>query len=115
MHPLLSQQRAHDHIRRLQDEAHAEQQSAIAQQNISAQHDATLDRLYRFLRQINVSSRHTAVEMKVAEPQLMVVEIKPALVATFSTLHAEGIVSAFDEKFIEHFTQTLERELTHHT
>lgn len=115
MHPWLSQHLAHDHRRRLLDEAHAQRQSALAQQNISAQQSMTRDGLSRFLRHIHISSRHTTVEMRGAEPQLLVGEIKPALIATFSTLYAQGRVSAFDEKFIDHFTQTLERELTHHT
>lgn len=113
MHLLFSQQLAHTHIKQLQDEADAERQAAIAQQNIGIQHISLLEKLQPFLHWKNLSSRHTAVEMSIEEPQLTVIEIKPALVATFSTLYDEGMVSAYDERFIEHFTQTLEQELAH--
>lgn len=40
-------------------------------------------------------------------------EIKPAVVTTFSVLYEEGLVSAYDARFIEQFVETLERELVH--
>lgn len=40
-------------------------------------------------------------------------EIKPALVSTFSVMHEVGLVSEYDDQFVEQFVQTLERELTH--
>ena len=113
MHPLFSQELAHAHIKQLQDKAHAERQAAIAQQNIGVQHISLLERLQQLLHWKNLSSRHTAVGLSIETDPLTAIAIKPALAATFSTLYDEGMVSAYDERFIERFTQTLEQELAH--
>ena len=40
-------------------------------------------------------------------------EIKPAVLTTFSVMHEVGLVSEYDDQFIERFVETLERELVH--
>ena len=40
-------------------------------------------------------------------------EIKPALVSTLSVMYEIGLVSEYDDQFVEQFVQTLERELAH--
>ncbi len=40
-------------------------------------------------------------------------EIKPAVLTTFSVMHEVGLVSEYDDQFIEKFVETLEWELVH--
>jgi len=45
--------------------------------------------------------------------EVRVEEIKPAVLTTFSVMHEVGLVSEYDDQFIEKFVETLERELVH--
>lgn len=43
--------------------------------------------------------------------EVSLAEIKPAVMTTFSAMHEVGLVSEYDDQFIEKFVQTLEEEL----
>jgi hypothetical protein len=51
------------------------------------------------------------VQSKIEFEEIPMAEIKPALQATFSVLRDEGFVSDYNERFIEQFSETFEREL----
>ena len=40
-------------------------------------------------------------------------EIRPAVLTTFYTLHEDGLVSDYDDRFIETFVETFQGELAH--
>lgn len=51
------------------------------------------------------------------EPELenvSLAEIRPAVLTTFYTLHEEGLVSDYDDRFVETFVETFQEELVHH-
>lgn len=55
-------------------------------------------------KRLAVLPRHEEVKLE---------EIKPAVLTTFSVMHEVGLVSEYDDQFIEKFVETLERELIH--
>lgn len=102
MHPFFNQQMARQHMDDLQHEAelaHLHQPRAYAR---------LLERLYDSTRLLY---RRTVVLYKPQHVKLE--EIKPALVNTFCVMHEVGLVSEYDDQFVEQFVQTFEQELVH--
>ncbi len=87
MHPLFNQQLAKQHMEDLQREAKIAQAALLTNMAGEVHH-----RLYEEVR---------------------LEEIKPAVLTTFSVMHEVGLISEYDDQFIERFVETLERELVH--
>ncbi len=112
MHPLFNQQLAKQHLQDLQREAEAARLVAHVDTPESA-------RGYRyhlnFLRLWYDGTRllyRRPIVRKEAHPAVVSFEeIKPALISTFSAMHEVGLVSKYDDQFIEKFVQTFEHEL----
>jgi hypothetical protein len=110
MHPFFSQRLAQAHWESLEREA------KIAQAARGAGERRFRCSPPRFLRTWYRSARTwSLIPGAVVKKEIRVEEIKPAVVTTFSVLYEEGLVSAYDARFIEQFVETLERELIHHS
>jgi len=114
MHPLFNQQLARQHMQDLQCEVEATRSAAHLNKPESTgghRHPASLFQLWynrtRFLSRRPVVFKEGHLEVVNFE------EIKPALISTFSTMHETGLVSEYDDWFVEKFVQTFERELAH--
>ncbi len=114
MHPLFNQQLAKQHLQDLQREAEAARLVA----HVDAPESTSGYRYHlNFLRLLYDRTRllyRRPVVLAEAHPVVVSFEeIKPALISTFSTMHEVGLVSKYDDQFIEKFVQTLEHELVH--
>jgi len=114
MHPLFNQQLAKQHLQNLQCEAEAARLVA----HVDAPESGRGHRYYlNFLRLLYDRTRLLYRRPVVLErPHPVVVsfaEIKPALLSTFSAMHEVGLVSNYDDQFIEKFVQTFEHQLVH--
>lgn len=107
MHPLFNQQIARQHSDDLQHEAELAYLTAHLNQTRSA-----YVRLLGYLYDKTRLLRWRPVEQHKPQP-VNLEEIKPALASTFSVMHEVGLVSEYDDQFVEQFVQTLERELAH--
>ena len=107
MHPLFNQQMVRQHMDDLQHEAELAHLTAHLHQPRSM-YIRLLGYLYDRTRLLY---RRPVVRYKPQHVKLE--EIKPALVSTFSLMHEVGLVSEYDDQFLEQFVQTLERELAH--
>ena len=107
MHPLFNQQMARQHMDDLQHEAEQIHLTAHLHQPRRA-----YLRLLRYLYgRTRLLYQRPVVQYKLQPVKIE--EIKPALVSTFSVMHEVGLVSEYDEQFVEQFVQTLARELAH--
>jgi hypothetical protein len=114
MHPLFNQQLAKYHMRDLQCEAETARFAAQVDEPESSSSHRYLLIFLRFLHDRTRVLYRRSVVLKVEHPEAVnLEEIKPALVATFSVMHDVGLVSEYDEQFIEKFVQTFEYELAH--
>ena len=114
MHPLFNQQLAKQHMEDLQREAKIAQASLLTNMAGEVYHRLyplsflrywyNRARTLRTLRTLNRRPGHEEVRLE---------EIKPAVLTTFSVMHEVGLVSEYDDRFIERFVETLERELVH--
>lgn len=107
MHPFFNQQMARQHMDKLQHEAELAYLTAHLHRLRSA-YIRLLGGLYDRTRLLY---RRPVVQHKPQHVKLE--EIKPALVSTFSVMYEVGLVSEYDDQFVEQFVQTLERELAH--
>ena len=108
MHPLFNQQLAKQHMEDLQREAKIAQASLLTNMAGEVYH-----RLYplSFLRYWY--NRARTLNRRPGHEEVRLEEIKPAVLTTFSVMHEVGLVSEYDDQFIERFVETLERELVH--
>lgn len=112
MHPFLNQQLAQQHIDDLRHESEVAQLGDQIKKAGSARH--RWDYL-RFLRGLYswpglLYRRPTPVQMTRLD-EVSLEEIKPAVLSTFLAMHEVGLVSEYDDQFIEKFVQMLEQEL----
>jgi hypothetical protein len=113
---LLNYQLADDHRRDIQHEVEQERLASLyynrAGMMVRLRHQAGFFSflLYRARRWM---SPQPEMQSKIEFEEIPMAEIKPALQATFSVLRDEGFVSDYDERFIEQFRKTFERELVH--
>jgi hypothetical protein len=114
MHPLFNQYLATYHRRDLQSEADIARLAAQADEpESSSGHRYHLNFLRFWYNRTRILYRRPIV-LKENHPEVLnLEEIKPALVATFSAMHDVGLVSEYDDQFIEKFVQTFEHELAH--
>jgi hypothetical protein len=114
MHPLFSQQLAQQHMEDLRHEAEIAQAAAhINTTENSKQHEDNTGFLQSLFSRISLSYRQPAIQLTSRLDEVSLEEIKPAVLTTFSVMREGGLVSEFDEQFIEKFVQTLEHELAH--
>ncbi len=66
-----------------------------------------------WLNRTRVLSRRPVVLSKPLHEEVPLAEIKPALQATLSVMYKEGLISDYDDTFVEQFNETFERELVH--
>src|SRR5712692_4476650 len=112
MHPLLNQELAKQHMENLQHEAMLAY--TAMQTNIPGEVHPRffpLSFLWHWHNRTRLLSRRPVVPHKLEEVKLE--EIKPAVLTTFSVMHEVGLISQYDDQFIEKFLETLERELVH--
>src|SRR5690242_18680297 len=107
MHPFFNQQMAMQHMDDLEHEAELAQLTVHLPQLRSA--------YLRFLRGLYKGTRSVYRRPVVRyKPQhVKLEEIKPALESTFSVMYEVGLVSEYDDQFVEQFVQTFEQELAH--
>ena len=112
MHPFISQQMAQQHMKDLQHEVEVDQ--AAAHINKAGGTYRRRDNL-GFLRDLYVRTRlmyRRPVALQTTRTEeVSLAEIKPAVMTTFSVMREVGLVSEYDDQFIEKFAQTLEEEL----
>lgn len=112
MHPFISQQMAQQHMKELQHEAEVAQAATHINKAGGAHrrwHNLGFLRdLYGRTRLMH--SRPIALQTTRTE-EVSLAEIKPAVMTTFSVMREVGLVSEYDDQFIEKFVQTLEEEL----
>ena len=112
MHPFLNQQLAQQHIDDLRHESEVAQLGDQIKKAGSARHRW---HYLRFLRGLYswpalLYRRPTPVQTARLD-EVSLEEIKPAVLSTFSAMHEVGLVSEYDDQFIEKFVQMLEQEL----
>ena len=114
MHPLFNQQLARQHMQDLQCEVEAARSAAHLNKPESTggqRYPANFLQLWH--NRTRLLSRPPVV-FKEGHPEVVnFEEIKPALISTFSTMHETGLVSEYDDRFVEKFVQTFEHELAH--
>ena len=111
MHPLFNQQLAKQHMEELQREAEIAQAALLTGEVHHRLYPLSFLRYWynrartlRTLRNLERRPGHEEVRLE---------EIKPAVLTTFSAMYEVGMVSEYDDQFIEKFVETLERELVH--
>src|SRR5215470_7502894 len=107
MYPLFNQQLAKQHMEDLQREAKIAQAASLTGE--------VHHRLYplSFLRYWYNRVRTLYKRPAAGHDEVRLEEIKPAVLTTFSAMHEVGLVSEYDDQFIEKFVETLERKLVH--
>ena len=113
MHPLLNQSLAEQHRKDIQREADMARSAALYTQEAASNPHQFRFFLLRLLNRTTLSSRQPVVQPEFTIEEIPLTEIKPALQATFSLMRKGGLVSDFDDTFIEQFSETFERELVH--
>lgn len=112
MHPFISQQIAQQHMKELQHEVEVAQ--AATHINKAGGTHRRWDNL-SFLRDLYVRTRlmyrRPVAQQTTRAEEVSLAEIKPAVMTTFSVMREVGLVSEYDDQFIEKFVQTLEEEL----
>jgi len=116
MHPLMNSQLANQHQTELQHEA---EMVRLASQ-VTEQKRAERTRRHQPVTFLSLRSNMTKLSSRqaVVIPESLVeevpfAELRPALQATFSVLHEVGLISDYDDTFMEQFNETFERELVH--
>ena len=64
-----------------------------------------------WMSRTKVLPRRPVVQPGPMHEEVPLAEIKPALKATFSVLYQEGLISDYDDTFVEQFNKAFEREL----
>ena len=114
MHPLFSQQLAQQHMEDLRREAEiAQTADHMYTVENSKQREDNVGFLQSLYSRISLLYRRAATQQTTRPDEVSLEEIKPAVLTTFSMMREGGLVSEFDEQFIENFVQTLEHELAH--
>jgi hypothetical protein len=113
MHLLLNQSLAEQHRKDIQGEVEMARLAALCPQKTAEKPHHHLPSLLRLLNRTKLSSRQPVVRSQPTLEEIPLTEIKPALQATFSVMRKGGLVSDFDDTFIEQFSETFERELVH--
>jgi len=110
MYPLFNQQLAKQHMEELQREAEIAQAASLTGEVHHRVYPLGFLRYwYNRVRTLRTLYKRPAVLPGHEEVRLE--EIKPAVLTTFSVMHEVGLVSEYDDQFIEKFVETLEREL----
>ena len=114
MHPFLNSQLANQHQTELQHEAEMVRlASQVNEQKLTGRTHRPVTFLPSSISRTKVSSRQAVVLPASLVQEVPLAEIRPALQATFSLLHQEGLISDYDLTFMEQFNETFERELVH--
>jgi hypothetical protein len=116
MQPYYNQHEAQRRIEGLRRDAAMAHLAAQAREGNFSQNLVNPLRLMRSRwQQKRFAARHAAVAKNTITlpKQIPSERIKPALLMTFTAMHDQGLVSDFDERFIETFMLTLEQEIAH--
>ena len=114
MHPFLNSQLANQHQTTLQHEAEMVRlASQVNEQKHTRRTNRAVTLLPLHIMRTNISSRQAVVLPEPVVQEVPLAEIRPALQATFSLLHEEGLISDYDNSFVEQFNEALKRELVH--
>ena len=113
MHLLLNQSLAEHHRKDIQREVEMAHLAALYTQEVPRKQRHQISSLLRWPGRTKLSSRQAVVQSPLVVEEVPLTEIKPALQATFSVMRKGGLVSDFDDTFIEQFSETFERELVH--
>src|SRR5258708_8958497 len=112
MHPLLNQQLAKQHMKDIQREARTVHGAILTNRAGEIDHHYGLLSFLQYLYDRTRILYGRPVVLS-ASGEVRLEEIKPAVLTTFSTMHEIGLVSEYDDQFVEKFIETLERELVH--
>lgn len=110
---LLNQQLVQYHMQALQRDAQAQRRASLALINntsIPARRAASRFHLPWFAR-LGPSHQLPAQAQPSVQPAVRFEEIRPAVLLTFSALRQHGLVSDYDDCFIQTFVDTLEHKL----
>ena len=111
---LLNQQLADYHRLDLQREVEMTRLASLCGKSVQESHShGQQSFLSLWLNRTRVTSRRPVLLPKPLQEEVPLAEIKPALQATFSVMYREGLISDYDDTFIEQFNKTFERELVH--
>ena len=113
MHTLLNQELAQQHRTDLEREA---AMAALAAQVCPSEpaHPRRPAVFERWYDRISFLHRRPAAQPEPDLENISLAEIRPAVLTTFHTLHKGGLVSDYDDRFIEKFMETFQGELVHH-
>ncbi len=112
MHTLLDQELARQHRADLEREI---QRAALASQVRLLERAHLWEPVVskRWYDRISFLYRRPVVRQGPEFENVSLAEIRPAVLTTFHTLHEGGLVSDYDDRFIETFVETFQGELVH--
>ncbi len=113
MHSYFSQQQSQQHMDDLRHEVEiAQATDRINKAEISnKQRRNNPNFLQNLYGRIGFLYKQPATQQTTRQDEVSLEEIKPAVLTTFSVMREGGLVSEYDDQFIEKFVQTLEHEL----
>ncbi|SRR6266567_2535416 len=112
MHTLLNQELAQQHRTDLERES---AMAALAAQVCLSDHAHLWGPVVskRWYDRISFLYRRPVVRQEPELENVSLAEIRLAVLTTFHTLHEGGLVSDYDDRFIERFVETFQGELVH--
>ena len=113
MHPAFNQSLANQHRQDIQHEVEKARLTAHLTRKEFEERAAHTTLLARLLGRTTFLARQPVVQTRMELEEVPLTEIKPALQATFLVMRKGGLVSDFDDTFIQQFSETFERELVH--
>lgn len=114
MHPLFNQQLAKYHRQEIQREAETARLVAQVDKAGKARNPRYhLNLLHFWHARTKLLYRRPTLQEGPHPEVVSFEEIKPALLSTFSVMHERGLVSEYDDKFVEKFAQTFQHELVY--
>ena len=113
MHTLLNLELAKQHRADLEREI--EMAALVAQVCPTERTRSRKPALFkRWYNRMALSYQQPVVRHEADLENVSLAEIRPAVLTTFYTLHEDGLVSDYDDRFIETFVETFQGELAHH-
>jgi len=113
MHTLLNLELAKQHRADLEREI--EMAELVAHVRLAERARPRKPALFKhWYERISILYRRPVVRQEPDLENVSLAEIRPAVLTTFYTLHEGGLVSDYDDRFIETFVETFQGELVHH-
>ncbi len=114
MHTLLNLELAKQHRADLEREI--EMAELVAHVRLAERARPRKPALFKhWYERISILYRRPVVRQEPDLENVSLAEIRPAVLTTFYTLHEDGLVSDYDDRFIETFVETFQGKLVHHS